>query len=219
MGRTAGRSSDHPTVAGVSASAFHARALTEPDARQITAWRYPPPFDFYDLPEDAWPDLLGLGDAFQAVDLATGTTLPPMRPAPSRWQRWLPAAVRRRLPRPQPAAPARRVSTGTPAGFVCFGAEAQVVGAHDAGLYGADALDIGLGLRPDLTGLGLGSAFFAACVDHASRTRSPRSLRLAVAEFNTRAIVVYRRAGFAPVGRCHSPVRGRLVPFIVMVRS
>ena len=206
-----------PSAAAVSPAAFHVRPLTEPDARQISGWRYPPPYDFYDLPEEAWTDLLGLGDDFQAVDLAADTVLPPARRRQSRLDRWVPSPVRRWLG-PGPGALARRVSGQATAGFVCFGAEAQVMGAHDAGLYREDAIDIGLGLRPDLTGLGLGDAFFAACVNHAMRTRSPAALRLTVAEFNTRAIIVYERAGFVPVGRCRSPVRGRPVPFIVMAR-
>lgn len=215
----AGRPLRQSTAGKVSVAAFHARPLTEPDARQIAGWRYPPPYDFYDLPEDAWPDLLGLGQDFQAIDLSPGTILPPSRPELSRLHRWLPIAVRRPLLRFRSAAPTRRMSPQATAGFVCFGAEAQVIGARDAGLYRADALDIGLGLRPDLTGLGLGDAFFAACVDHARRTRTTGPLRLAVAAFNTRAITVYGRAGFVPIGRCLSPVRGRSVPFVVMVRS
>lgn len=105
------------------------------------------------------------------------------------------------------------------AGFVCFGKEAQVSGARDVGLYVRDALDIGIGLRPDLTGQGLGAAFFTACLDHALRTREPGTLRLAVATFNTRAIAIYSRTGFRTVALCQSPVRGRPVEFLVMVRT
>ena len=202
---------------GVDPSAFHVRPLTEPDARRIASWRYPPPYDFYDLPEEAWADLLGLGPDFQAVDLAPGTVLPgSQRRSPGRL-RWLPDVGRRAIGRAGRGAPSRSVPASGLAGFVCFGAEAQVSGARDAGLYVADALDIGLGLRPDLTGHGLGDAFVAACLDHARRTRHPRSLRLAVAEFNQRAIRVYERAGFRTLGSCESPVRGRSVQFHVMI--
>ena len=198
---------------------FRFRPLTEPDARQISRWRYPEPYDFYDLPEDAWPDLLGLGEDFQAVDLAPGAIPPLDLPSVSRADRWLPGIARRVWDRARPPMPARRDLAPSVAGFVCYGAEAQVSGARDAGLYAGDALDIGLGLRPDLTGRGLGGDFFAACLDHALQTRQPVTLRLAVATFNTRAIAVYRRAGFRQAATCQSPVRGRSVEFVIMVRD
>lgn len=62
------------------------------------------------------------------------------------------------------------------------------------------AVEIGLGLRPDLTGRGLGSAFTAAAVQLA-RDRGAERVTLAVAAFNLRAITVYERAGFAETGR------------------
>lgn len=194
---------------------FRFRALTEPDARQISTWRYPPPYDFYDVPEDAWLELLGLGAAFIAVDLAPGAMLPPVAPGRSRLTRLIP-----RIPRLRPRSSGAPVAAGGSgqrvAGFVCFGHEAQVAGARDAGLYAGEALDIGIGLRPDLTGRGLGAAFFAACVAHARVAHDPPALRLSVAAFNERAIATYRRAGFTETGRCLSPVRGRPRPFIVM---
>jgi len=59
-----------------------------------------------------------------------------------------------------------------------------------------DAVEIGLGLRPDLTGQGLGAAFLAAGLDFARGRFSPERFTLAVATFNERAIKVYERAGF-----------------------
>jgi ribosomal-protein-alanine N-acetyltransferase len=60
-----------------------------------------------------------------------------------------------------------------------------------------DAVEIGLGLRPDLTGQGLGTAFLAAGLDFAHERFAPERFTLAVATFNERAIKVYERAGFA----------------------
>jgi ribosomal-protein-alanine N-acetyltransferase len=60
-------------------------------------------------------------------------------------------------------------------------------------------LEIGLGLRPDLTGRGLGGAFLAAGLAFARERFAPERFVLAVATFNERAIKVYERAGFAPV--------------------
>jgi ribosomal-protein-alanine N-acetyltransferase len=80
-------------------------------------------------------------------------------------------------------------------GYCCFGADARVPG----GDYSTDALDIGLGMRPDLTGQGRGSDFIAAIVDFAQCTFGPQALRVTVAAFNRRAMRVYERAGFERV--------------------
>jgi [ribosomal protein S18]-alanine N-acetyltransferase len=59
-----------------------------------------------------------------------------------------------------------------------------------------DAVEIGLGLRPDLTGRGLGLQFFRDGVAFARRTFRQERVVLNVAAFNERAIKVYERAGF-----------------------
>lgn len=61
--------------------------------------------------------------------------------------------------------------------------------------------EIGLGLRPDLTGCGLGESFLRACLHFASEVLGARSYTLAVAACNRRAITVYERAGFQEVDR------------------
>jgi len=62
------------------------------------------------------------------------------------------------------------------------------------------ATEIGLGLRPDLTGRGLGQAFTNAVIDLARRAGAGR-ITLAVATFNVRAVRVYERCGFVETGR------------------
>ena len=85
-------------------------------------------------------------------------------------------------------------------GYFCYGEDARVSAGKRLGLYEReDALDIGLGMRPDLTGRGLGEEFVNAGLRHARNAYSPRTFRLTVATFNQRAISVYRRAGFEPV--------------------
>jgi RimJ/RimL family protein N-acetyltransferase len=64
-----------------------------------------------------------------------------------------------------------------------------------------DALEVGLGLRPDLVGHGLGLAFVRAGVEFGRERFHPARVILNVASFNERAIKVYERAGFRETGR------------------
>lgn len=82
-------------------------------------------------------------------------------------------------------------------GYACYGLAAQVPVEGSRGAYQReDLLDIGLGLRPDLCGRGLGSSFLAAAMEFGRERHSPRGFRLTVAAFNRRAVAVYARAGF-----------------------
>jgi ribosomal-protein-alanine N-acetyltransferase len=105
---------------------------------------------------------------------------------------------------------------GALVGVFCFGAPARVPGGHLYGLYAADALDIGLGLRPDLTGRGLGHAFLTAGLDFARQRFAPATFRLAVAAFNRRAILLYEKVGFQAVATFVSPTRRRETVFVLM---
>lgn len=53
---------------------------------------------------------------------------------------------------------------------------------------------------PGFSGQGIGRALIAAAEGEAEK-RGRRSLRLEVREDNTRAVAIYRRAGFEPIGR------------------
>ena len=79
--------------------------------------------------------------------------------------------------------------------FCCFGRDAQVPG----GDYSAPALDIGLGVRPDLTGQGRGLSFVEAVLDFARQSFAPVTFRVTIAEFNRRAQLVWEKAGFRPM--------------------
>lgn len=83
-------------------------------------------------------------------------------------------------------------------GYFCFGENAQVPGGRDAHLYGGeDVIDIGLGMKPALTGKGLGNIFFQAGIAFAAKEYKPKMFRLSVATFNTRAITLYKKHRFS----------------------
>jgi ribosomal-protein-alanine N-acetyltransferase len=94
-----------------------------------------------------------------------------------------------------------------------FGPDGQVPG----GDYAADALDIGLGLRPDLTGQGRGLDTVNSVLDFARLTFAPGAFRVTVAEFNQRALRVWERAGFHPVQTFRGGRDQRA--FVVLIRE
>jgi RimJ/RimL family protein N-acetyltransferase len=84
--------------------------------------------------------------------------------------------------------------------FDAFGEVGTLIGFYYLEKKG-EKVEIGLGLRPELTGRGLGAEFFHAGVAFA-RSRFPsHPISLNVAAFNERAIKVYERAGFSETGR------------------
>ena len=101
-------------------------------------------------------------------------------------------------------------------GYFCFGEDAQVAAGKRLGLYEVEpALDVGLGMRPDLTGRGLGEEYVHAGLQFARETYSPPAFRLTVATFNQRAIRVYERAGFEIVER-FGPTQGTEKEWLLM---
>lgn len=77
-------------------------------------------------------------------------------------------------------------------GFCSFGIDGQVPGGN----YEEDALDIGVGMKPELTGRGLGRQFFDVILQYAITTFDPAWTRLTVANFNKRALNLYKNFGF-----------------------
>ena len=122
--------------------------MSQSQARKVAAWRYDPPYDFYDAVADP-EDLAELLDPVQ------------------REGRYF----------------AVLSDQGDLVGFFMFKHEGDIV-------------EVGLGLRPDLTGFGLGLSFLLAGLEFARERYAPAQFRLAVAAFNQRAIRVYERAGF-----------------------
>lgn len=78
---------------------------------------------------------------------------------------------------------------------------------------------IGLGLRPERTGQGLGGAFLEAGLEHGRSRCKVDEFALAVATFNERAITVYERSGFVTVRTYLHRTNGGDWEFVEMRRS
>ena len=130
--------------------------LTAAFAADIVTWRYPAPYDCYDM--------TGTDPSFLA-DPASG---------------FFALADDRGL-----------------IGFRSFGADGQVPG----GPYDDSALDTGGGLRPELTGQGLGRAAIGTGLEFGRERFAPPAFRVTIASFNLRAQRVVSALGFRGAGR------------------
>lgn len=105
-----------------------------------------------------------------------------------------------------------RDEDGSLVGCCGFGDDARVTG----GCYSKEALDVGISIRPDLTGQGLGNDFTRTVLTFAEQHFSPRLMRVTIAAFNKRAQQVCINAGFEQADSFVNPA-GR--PFIIFTKS
>jgi ribosomal-protein-alanine N-acetyltransferase len=136
---------------------FTIRAFTEADAEEIASWRYPAPYDAYDLTED-----------------------PPLESEMRESERWGATWFA-----------ADDAETGTLAGFL------ELLASESETAAGMRVeVEVGLGLRPDLTGRGIGASFVEAALEFSSERWQPNAFALDVFPWNERAISCYERVGF-----------------------
>ncbi|MBP3041202.1 GNAT family N-acetyltransferase [Bacillaceae bacterium Marseille-Q3522] len=76
--------------------------------------------------------------------------------------------------------------------------------------------EIGLGMKPILTGKGMGSEFLMAAIDFVKSEYKPKRITLSVAIFNQRAIKVYRKVGFKDVDTFMQDTNGSTFEFLKM---
>ena len=138
--------------------------LTLREAETITAWRYAPPYDIYNVVGDGKEQARRVirDDQSRFYSIRDGEEL---------------------------------------IGFCSFGSDGQVPG----GPYDTPATDIGMGIKPELTGQGQGHLYARAVVDFARGEVSAGALRVTIARFNIRAQRVWKRTGFSQIAEfCRS---------------
>lgn len=97
--------------------------------------------------------------------------------------------------------------------YCSFGQDGQVADGN----YCDEALDIGMGIRPDLTGRGKGVEYASAVLKFADTLFKSIAFRVTIAAFNKRAIRVWQKLGFE-----HQQSFGREsdgMQFIVLMRT
>ena len=144
--------------------------MTPAYAADIITWRYPAPYDCYDM-TDADPGFLTHPDSgFYALVDCAGLI-----------------------------------------GFRSFGVDGQVPG----GDYDGFALDTGGGLRPALTGQGLGRAAIATGLEFGRRQFTPHAFRVTIATFNVRAQHVVQALGFRGIDSFRALADGRSYQILI----
>jgi ribosomal-protein-alanine N-acetyltransferase len=108
-----------------------------------------------------------------------------------------------------------------PTYFTVVDEHERIVGVFSYIWHARGVLEVGLAMRPDLTGQGrgLGLSFLLAGLEYARKRFRPQRYYLTVAAFNTRARTVYERAGFRRVGATSSHRGGKRMELLEMMRD
>ena len=92
----------------------------------------------------------------------------------------------------------------------------EVIGFFSVNKVDDKIFDIGLGMRPDLTGSGNGLEFLKAGIEFVKNEYKPEKITLSVATFNQRAIKVYRKLGFKDFNTFMQDTNGSTFEFLKM---
>ncbi|ANS74722.1 hypothetical protein AWM70_09065 [Paenibacillus yonginensis] len=172
---------------------FRFQPMDEPYARQISTWTYEPPYALY-----SWD-----GSEENIAELMSGAF-------------WAATARGNAEIRAQNGVQNESEDEEL-VGFMCTGETAKVPGGYPLGIYDEPGfLDLGLSLKPELTGKGIGVDFVTACIQFVRTQLGATGIRLVVAAFNERAITVYERAGFVRGVRFKSRIESTELDFYVM---
>ena len=80
--------------------------------------------------------------------------------------------------------------------------------------------EIGIGMKPELTGNGRGSEFMTTCLEWLCKKHPDlKSIILYVAEFNERAVKLYKKLGFEVVSNYEQETNGGIYPFLKMKKD
>ncbi|AUD15001.1 MULTISPECIES: GNAT family N-acetyltransferase [unclassified Planococcus (in: firmicutes)] len=92
----------------------------------------------------------------------------------------------------------------------------ELIGFYSFQQSDKDTVDIGLGMKPELTGKGNGAAFLAAGLEFAKIRYRPKNMTLSVAVFNERAIKLYKKLGFKETESFVQATNGGQYDFVKM---
>jgi len=102
--------------------------------------------------------------------------------------------------------------------YACYMA-GEMIGFYSVEISHGDTAELGLGLKPEYTGRGMGLRFVCAVLKHILSLHRVRRLALSVALFNQRAIKVYKAAGFTETGTFTQRTNGGEYEFLGMEKA
>lgn len=92
----------------------------------------------------------------------------------------------------------------------------KIIGFYSFQQPDEDTVEIGLGMKPELTGQGAGAEFLAAGLRFAEAVYRPEHFVLSVAAFNKRAIRLYEKNGFKKTESFMQATNGGQYEFVKM---
>ena len=95
----------------------------------------------------------------------------------------------------------------------------ELIGFVTLQFESVDAVSIGLGMHPDLTGNGNGYRFLTSILNWIDATYGTCNVCLTVATFNKRAIRLYESLGFTPQEIFMQETNGGVYPFLSMTHE
>lgn len=101
-------------------------------------------------------------------------------------------------------------------GYFCFGNAAKVFNNKENIYKDEDYLDIGIGLNPQFCNSGRGYNFFSKAIKAGNELYEQKKFRLTVAQFNKRAIKVYKKYGFRENNSFEAKQDNKTVQFLTM---
>jgi ribosomal-protein-alanine N-acetyltransferase len=103
--------------------------------------------------------------------------------------------------------------------FSCF-INNELVGFYEYDILEMHKVELGFGLKPKYTGKGIGIHFIKAIIDHMNTMNMKISyFTLRVAQFNLRAIKVYKKLGFLETEVYLQETNGGKYEFIIMEKE
>lgn len=103
--------------------------------------------------------------------------------------------------------------------FAVLGSNKDLVGFFQFD-FRHDVVEIGLGLKPELTGKGLGKGFVSAGLEYIQKSNpGVRRVVLNVACFNERAVRLYKSLGFTVTNTKKVETNGSLYDFFTMEKE
>lgn len=170
---------------------FTVTEMTERAARVIAAWKYEPPFDIYSFAGDDEELNQVMNGLHFPVYFSKGFDVNP-----------------------------EHGTDNVPCGFIAWGPAAVIPSIWGRKYYKDDHYnDLALGLAPENCGDKLGEKLVTAALGFMNSEFPGEGVRLTVDSDNIRAVKIYERCGFKPIGTFRAREKNKRIKFCVLINA